>query len=109
MAVAKPAAALPLGSEVVHAPSERRSMLVLDSLSKRFGRVQAVNEVSLTLNAGEIHCLLGENGAGKSTLCNLIFGVHQPDSGTMELDGAPYTPAGPADALKAGIAMVHQH
>lgn len=84
-------------------------MLVLDSLSKRFGRVQAVNEVSLALNAGEIHCLLGENGAGKSTLCNLIFGVHQPDSGTMLREGRRHAPRDPGDALRDGIAMVHQH
>ena len=58
---------------------------------------------------GEVHCLLGENGAGKSTLCNLIFGVHRPDAGDMRFGGAPFAPAGPADALAQGIAMVHQH
>jgi simple sugar transport system ATP-binding protein len=84
-------------------------MLVLDSISKRFGRVQAVSEVSLTVGTGEIHCLLGENGAGKSTLCKLIFGVHQPDNGAMQLDGAPHLPKDPGDALRAGVAMVHQH
>jgi general nucleoside transport system ATP-binding protein len=84
-------------------------MLVLENLSKRFGRIQAVNDISLTLNAGEIHCLLGENGAGKSTLCNLIFGVHQPDSGTMLLEGKCHAPRDPGDALRHGIAMVHQH
>jgi general nucleoside transport system ATP-binding protein len=84
-------------------------MLVLEGVSKRFGRIQAVNDVSLTLNAREIHCLLGENGAGKSTLCNLIFGVHQPDSGTMTLDGVRHTPRDPGDALRNRIAMVHQH
>src|SRR5271155_5408902 len=89
--------------------SPPRSMLSMERVSKQFGSVHAVSDVSLMFCAGEIHCLLGENGAGKSTLCNLIFGVHHPDSGSMELDGAPYTPSGPADALKAGIAMVHQH
>jgi ABC-type uncharacterized transport system ATPase subunit len=84
-------------------------MLSMAGVSKQFGSVRAVSDVSLMFCAGEIHCLLGENGAGKSTLCNLIFGVHHPDSGSMELDGVPYTPSGPADALKAGIAMVHQH
>ncbi|WP_249222936.1 ABC transporter ATP-binding protein [Noviherbaspirillum sp. L7-7A] len=69
----------------------------------------ALDGVSLDIRAGEIHCLLGENGAGKSTLCNLVFGVHAPDSGAMLLDGAPYRPRGPADALARGIAMVHQH
>ena len=84
-------------------------LLELEGLGKRFGAMRAVDDVSLTLAAGEIHCLLGENGAGKSTLCNLIFGVHRPDAGSMRLAGQPYRPAGPADALSARIAMVHQH
>lgn len=83
--------------------------LQLDGVGKRFGNFQALQEVSLQIRAGEIHCLLGENGAGKSTLCNLIFGVHEPSSGTMELDGGPYQPQGPADAFSQRIAMVHQH
>ena len=83
--------------------------LRLDNVGKRFGAMAALDAVSLDIRAGEIHCLLGENGAGKSTLCNLVFGVHAPDSGSMLLDGAPYRPRGPADALARGIAMVHQH
>ncbi|MFL6719348.1 MAG: ABC transporter ATP-binding protein [Burkholderiaceae bacterium] len=85
------------------------SWLRLDGVGKRFGAMAALDGVSLDIRAGEIHCLLGENGAGKSTLCNLVFGVHAPDSGAMLLDGAPYRPRGPADALARGIAMVHQH
>jgi simple sugar transport system ATP-binding protein len=85
------------------------TLLRLDGLSKRFGALQALGEVSLELHPGEVHCLLGENGAGKSTLCNLVFGVHQPDTGGMTLAGAPYQPRSPADALAQGIAMVHQH
>ena len=84
-------------------------LLRLEGLSKRFGSLQALGEVSLELHPGEIHCLLGENGAGKSTLCNLVFGVHAPDTGHMTLAGAPYSPRSPADALAHGIAMVHQH
>jgi simple sugar transport system ATP-binding protein len=83
--------------------------LALTGLSKRFGKVAALDDVSIDVAAGEVHCLLGENGAGKSTLCNLIFGLHQPDRGGMQLEGTPYRPRGPADALDAGIAMVHQH
>ena len=83
--------------------------LRLENVSKRFGAMAALDGVSLDIHAGEIHCLLGENGAGKSTLCNLVFGVHAPDNGAMLLDGAPYRPRGPADALARGIAMVHQH
>ena len=83
--------------------------LTAEGVGKRFGSFQALADVDLELRPGEIHCLLGENGAGKSTLCNLIFGLHPPDSGELTLGGAPYRPRGPADALAAGIAMVHQH
>src|ERR1700761_9237915 len=84
-------------------------LLGLSQLTKRFGSFTALSDVSLDIRAGEIHCILGENGAGKSTLCNLIFGVHRPDAGAMRYRGAPHAPAGPADALARGIAMVHQH
>jgi ABC-type uncharacterized transport system ATPase subunit len=84
-------------------------LLSLRGLSKRFGSLQALQDVSLDIAPAEIHALLGENGAGKSTLCNVVFGVYQPDSGQMLFDGAPHHPAGPAQALAHGIAMVHQH
>jgi simple sugar transport system ATP-binding protein len=84
-------------------------LLRIEGLSKRFGALQALQDVSLDLWAGEVHCLLGENGAGKSTLCNLVFGVHAPDAGNMHFDGAPWRPRAPAEALSRGIAMVHQH
>lgn len=104
---------MPTGMESAGAGSSEATdtapLLRLDGLSKRFGSLQALDEVSLELHRGEIHCLLGENGAGKSTLCNLVFGVHAPDAGRMTLAGAPYSPGSPADALTHGIAMVHQH
>lgn len=78
-------------------------------ITKTFGEFTALSGIDLTLNADEIHCLLGENGAGKSTLCNLIFGVHKPSEGMMTFLGSPHAPAGPCDALEGGIAMVHQH
>jgi general nucleoside transport system ATP-binding protein len=84
-------------------------LLSLAGMTKRFGQLLALSDVSLTIEPGEIHCILGENGAGKSTLCNLIFGVHAPDTGAMQFGGAAYKPTAPADALAAGIAMVHQH
>jgi simple sugar transport system ATP-binding protein len=87
----------------------QNSLLTLKGVTKRFGALTALDTVSLDIAPGEIHCLLGENGAGKSTLCNVIFGIHAPDEGTMLLDGTPYRPSGPADALRQGIAMVHQH
>ncbi|WP_144109476.1 ABC transporter ATP-binding protein [Paraburkholderia sp. BCC1886] len=85
------------------------SVLRMEGIGKRFGAFQALNDVSLELFSCEVHCLLGENGAGKSTLCNVLFGVHQPDAGAMWLDGVPYRPLSPRDALEHGIAMVHQH
>ena len=84
-------------------------MLELQGITKRFGAVTALDDVSLAVRAGEVHCLLGENGAGKSTLCNVIFGVHAPDAGAMRLHDRPFSPAGPADSLDAGIVMIHQH
>ena len=90
-------------------PAQVAPLLEIVGLGKRFGTLQALEDVSLGLQAGEVHCLLGENGAGKSTLCNLIFGVHPPDAGQMRLAGHPYWPTRPADALALGIAMVHQH
>lgn len=97
------------GPGAAMAQGDAPPLLRLDGLSKRFGSLQALGEVSLELHPGEIHCLLGENGAGKSTLCNLVFGVHSPDAGSMTLAGARYSPRSPADALARGIAMVHQH
>lgn len=89
--------------------ADARPLLVLEAVSKRFGSLQALADISLEFHAGEVHCLLGENGAGKSTLCNLIFGTHAPDSGFMRYAGREWLPSGPAEALNSGIAMVHQH
>jgi general nucleoside transport system ATP-binding protein len=84
-------------------------LLELAGVSKRFGAVAALTDINLGVERGEVHCLLGENGAGKSTLCNLIFGVHRPTSGRITYGGVPFAPEGPADALRQGIGMVHQH
>ena len=100
--VAEPAVAAPT-------PGSPPPLLSLRGLGKRFGNLQALEDVSFDVAPAEIHALLGENGAGKSTLCNLVFGVYQPDAGEMLFDGAPHHPTGPAQALAHGIAMVHQH
>jgi simple sugar transport system ATP-binding protein len=84
-------------------------ILSLTNIGKHFGAFTALEGVSLDLMPGDVHCLIGENGAGKSTLCNVIFGVHQPDAGAMQVNGAPYRPRNPREALAHGIAMVHQH
>ncbi|MBL1065142.1 sugar ABC transporter ATP-binding protein [Streptomyces sp. 7-21] len=85
-----------------------RPFLRLDAVSKSFGPVAAVRGVTLELYPAEVHALVGENGAGKSTLVKLLSGVHQPDSGRIEVDGAPAEFATPADARAAGIAVIYQ-
>ncbi|WP_377191633.1 ABC transporter ATP-binding protein [Ruegeria meonggei] len=89
-------------------------VLKLNGLSKRFGSVVANDDVSLTLNRGEVLALLGENGAGKTTLMNMLFGHYLPDAGTIEVaDEAgelqPLPLGQPQVALGAGVGMVHQH
>ncbi|AXI04484.1 ABC transporter ATP-binding protein [Aquirhabdus parva] len=98
-----------LSSDTTSSPLQAEPVLALRSINKFFGSFQALNDLSLEIHAGEIHCLLGENGAGKSTLCNVIFGVISADGGDMTLNGAPYLPSNPKDALNRGVAMVHQH
>lgn len=82
--------------------------LCVRALRKRFGPTQALDGVDLDVRAGEVHALVGENGAGKSTLLKALAGVHVPDAGSMELDGLLHMPAGPADARRAGLAIIHQ-
>jgi len=83
--------------------------LELRGITKRFGPLIANDSINLKVEAGEIHALLGENGAGKSTLMNVVYGLLQPDSGEILIDGKPLKITGPSDALAAGIGMVHQH
>ncbi|MDM4762761.1 ABC transporter ATP-binding protein [Galbitalea sp. SE-J8] len=83
--------------------------LELRGITKRFGALIANDHIDLTVEAGEIHCLLGENGAGKSTLMNVLYGLYQADEGEILLDDVVQHFAGPGDAMKAGIGMVHQH
>jgi len=82
--------------------------LALASVSKSFGAVRALREVSLELFAGEAHALAGENGAGKSTLVKTLAGVHRPDSGQVLLNGEPVVFHNPADAQRAGVAVIYQ-
>ncbi|WP_066521993.1 ABC transporter ATP-binding protein [Curtobacterium ammoniigenes] len=83
--------------------------LELRDITKRFGSLVANDHISLTVEPGEIHCLLGENGAGKSTLMNVLYGLYQADEGEILLDEAVQHFGGPGDAMRAGIGMVHQH
>ena len=83
--------------------------LSIRNLSKWFGPVHANDDVSLDVQMGELHCLLGENGAGKSTLSACLYGLYQPDGGRILIDGVEQRFSSPANAISAGIGMVHQH
>jgi simple sugar transport system ATP-binding protein len=84
------------------------SVLELTNISKHFGAIQAVNDVSLSLEAGEVVGLMGDNGAGKSTLVKMIAGNFQPSHGTMRMDGKELVLHKPVDARRHGIEIVHQ-
>ena len=106
------------GSEVGATGSGSRSrferpgevpLLEMRGLTKRFPGVVANDKVDLLLYEGEILGLLGENGAGKSTLVKMLFGIHEPDEGTILFRGEELKPSDPGDAIAKGIGMVHQH
>ena len=77
-------------------------------IRKAFGATLAVDGVDLSVAPGEVCAIVGQNGAGKSTLMAILSGALQPDAGQMMLDGAPYRPAHPLDARRAGVAMIYQ-
>ncbi|WP_029149357.1 ABC transporter ATP-binding protein [Microbacterium indicum] len=83
--------------------------LELRGITKRFGSLVANDRISISVEPGEIHALLGENGAGKSTLMNVLYGLYQADEGEIVIDGVTQNFRGPGDAMAAGIGMVHQH
>jgi simple sugar transport system ATP-binding protein len=93
---------------VARSPRSDAPVLEARSISKYFGRVVAIKDVSLSVKAGEVNCLLGDNGAGKSTLIKTLSGVHRPDDGELLMDGKPVTLASPRDAQARGIATVFQ-
>lgn len=83
-------------------------LLLVEGLSKRFPGVQALNQVSLQVRAGEVHCLVGANGAGKSTLVKIVMGAELPDGGVIRLAGRPVRPRSPSEAMALGIACIYQ-
>src|ERR687892_925027 len=80
----------------------------VDSISKYFGQVTALDGVSATIAGGEVTCVLGDNGAGKSTLIKILSGVFRPDEGVVRLNGERMKFSSPRDALARGIATVYQ-
>jgi simple sugar transport system ATP-binding protein len=88
--------------------SERVPLIEVQNISKYFGSVIALKDISMSVHAGEVMCLLGDNGAGKSTLIKTLSGVHQPSEGRYLVEGKEVHFTSPRDALNAGIATVYQ-
>ncbi len=86
----------------------RKPILTINGVTKDYPAVRAVDNLSLTINAGEAHGLIGENGAGKSTLMKMLSGLERPTAGSITFDGTPLNLRTPAEAMKLGIAMIHQ-
>ena len=84
-------------------------LLNISGVNKRFGGLQALTDVGIKIMKGQIYGLIGPNGAGKTTFFNVITGLYQPDTGTFELDGKPYSPSAPHAVAKAGIARTFQN
>jgi ribose transport system ATP-binding protein len=90
------------------APRSAPALLQMQGVTKSFPGVQALRDIELTVHCGEVHALLGENGAGKSTLIKILGGVHQPDRGTISIDGKEVQFSSPRAALNAGIGIIYQ-
>ena len=84
-------------------------VIEMNHIRKEFPGIVANDDITLQLKKGEIHALLGENGAGKSTLMSVLFGLYQPEAGTIKKDGVEVKINNPNDATALGIGMVHQH
>jgi simple sugar transport system ATP-binding protein len=103
------AVAVPLPVPAAPSRGAPPPLLEVEGLSKRFGTFQALDDVSLRVEPGSVHALLGENGAGKSTLVKCIMGYQPPDGGRIGLDGRDVLPRSPREAQALGIGMVYQH
>ncbi|MDQ1537021.1 MAG: simple sugar transport system ATP-binding protein [Actinomycetota bacterium] len=89
-------------------PKAHESIIEVQDLGKSYGSIIALRDVSTTVNAGEVTCILGDNGAGKSTLIKILAGVHECSEGVLKVDGVARRMGGPRDALALGIATVYQ-
>ncbi|MCX7693168.1 MAG: ATP-binding cassette domain-containing protein, partial [Tepidimonas taiwanensis] len=85
------------------------TILKVSGVSKRFGGLQALSDVGIQIQRGQVYGLIGPNGAGKTTFFNVITGLYTPDSGTFELGGKPYVPTAVHEVAKAGIARTFQN
>ena len=85
------------------------TVLRVSGISKRFGGLQALTDVGLTIERGQVYGLIGPNGAGKTTFFNVITGLYTPDTGTFELAGKPYQPTAVHEVARAGIARTFQN
>ncbi|WP_375480969.1 ABC transporter ATP-binding protein [uncultured Jatrophihabitans sp.] len=90
-------------------PADAADAVVLTGITKRYPGVVANDNININVRRGDVHAVVGENGAGKSTLMKILYGMQKPDEGTITIDGRQVSFASPADAIKAGIGMVHQH
>jgi simple sugar transport system ATP-binding protein len=99
----------PTGTDSDAVAAERPPAVALSGITKRFPGVVANRDVRLVVRPATVHALCGENGAGKSTLMKILYGMQHPDEGTIEVHGSPVRFRTPADAIRAGIGMVHQH
>jgi len=97
-----------LNEDIRNANKDYEYILDCQNISKSFGGTHALKNVQLRVKKGQVHALLGENGAGKSTLMKIIIGLYKQDEGNVLFEGEPYNVSGPAEAIKAGISMIHQ-
>ncbi|MFZ0531158.1 MAG: ABC transporter ATP-binding protein [Propionicimonas sp.] len=96
-------------AQVPEAATDAGLAVELSGITKRFPGVVANRDIALRVRLGTIHAIVGENGAGKSTLMKILYGVQQPDEGTISINGRAVTLKSPTDAIAAGIGMVFQH
>jgi len=98
-----------LSQPAAAASHDKLTLLTAQGIGKRFGGVQALSDVSFTINHGEIYGLIGPNGAGKTTLFNVLTGIYDPDGGTFEFDGQPLNGLKPHEVAARGIARTFQN
>jgi simple sugar transport system ATP-binding protein len=91
------------------APGETSNAIEVIGVTKRFPGVVANSDINITVRHGSVHAIVGENGAGKSTLMKILYGMQPPDEGEIRINGKPVKFHSPADAIAAGVGMVHQH